>query len=184
MTFVPKKGFLALILFSESRSFSVCCNARVHRNRKCSSPLYESPPKAGGCPLCFGSMVFCGVYRYWCKASRAGLMRSSVIVCEHFVRIQHNLHHYFWWCSLPGWLDVFRMEAWPFRTTSSRVQNRVTTLIRKRQPPWDPPRTLGIGLRKGLRGLCFLISEVPLYVESSQNLKDLEYKPSHAEPRR
>ena len=34
-------------------------------------------------------------------------------------------------------------------------------LIRKRPPPWDPPRTLGIGLRWGPRGVHFLVSEVP-----------------------
>jgi len=47
-------------------------------------------------------------------------------------------------------------------------QNCSTTLymgtapIRKRPPPWDPHRSLGIGLRKGPRGRCFLMGEVPL----------------------
>ena len=35
-------------------------------------------------------------------------------------------------------------------------------LIRKRPPPQDPPRTLGIGLRKSPRGSRFLVSGVPL----------------------
>ena len=30
--------------------------------------------------------------------------------------------------------------------------------------PLGTPRTLGIGLRKGPKGMCFLVSEVPLYV--------------------
>jgi len=28
-----------------------------------------------------------------------------------------------------------------------QILYRVTSLIRKRTPPWDPPRTLGIGLQ-------------------------------------
>jgi len=38
-------------------------------------------------------------------------------------------------------------------------------LAHKKTPthPWDPARTLGIGLRQGPRGVRFLISEVPLY---------------------
>ena len=39
---------------------------------------------------------------------------------------------------------------------------RGTSLIRKRPAPWDPPRTLGIALLQGLRGVRFLVSEVPL----------------------
>ena len=38
-----------------------------------------------------------------------------------------------------------------------------TSLIRKRITPKDPPRTLGIGLGKGLRGVRFFASEVPMY---------------------
>ena len=38
---------------------------------------------------------------------------------------------------------------------------RGTSLIRNRPPPQDPPRTLGIGLRYGPRGVRFLVSEVP-----------------------
>jgi len=38
-----------------------------------------------------------------------------------------------------------------------------TSLIRNRLSPWDPPKTLGIGLRKGPRGVRFLDSVVPLY---------------------
>ena len=38
---------------------------------------------------------------------------------------------------------------------------RGTLPMRNRSPPYDPPTTLGIGLRKGLSGLCFLMSEVP-----------------------
>ena len=34
-------------------------------------------------------------------------------------------------------------------------------------PPWDSPRTLGIGLRQGPRGLHFLVSEVPLYMHGT-----------------
>ena len=40
---------------------------------------------------------------------------------------------------------------------------RDTSLIRKRPPSQDPPRTLGIGLRWGPRGVRFLMSEVTLY---------------------
>ena len=40
---------------------------------------------------------------------------------------------------------------------------RGTSLIRKRPPPQDPPRTLGIGLQWGPRWVHSLISEVPLY---------------------
>jgi len=40
---------------------------------------------------------------------------------------------------------------------------RDTSLIRKRLPSYDPPRTLGIGLRYGPRGVRFLVSEVPMY---------------------
>jgi hypothetical protein len=35
--------------------------------------------------------------------------------------------------------------------------------IRKRPSPQEPPRTLGIGLLQGPRGVHFLVSEVPLY---------------------
>jgi hypothetical protein len=40
---------------------------------------------------------------------------------------------------------------------------RGTSPIRKHPPHWDPPRTQGTGLRQGLRGLRFLMSEVPVY---------------------
>ena len=40
---------------------------------------------------------------------------------------------------------------------------RGTSPIRKRPPPEEPPRTLGIGLRWVPRGVRFLISEVPLH---------------------
>ena len=33
----------------------------------------------------------------------------------------------------------------------------------KTPTPWDPLRTLGIGLRKSSRGVRFLNSEIPLY---------------------
>ena len=39
---------------------------------------------------------------------------------------------------------------------------RGTSLIRKRPPPQDPPRTLGIGLRQGSTGWRFLVSKVAL----------------------
>ena len=34
---------------------------------------------------------------------------------------------------------------------------------KKKRTPLGPPRTPGIGLRLGPRGVCFLVSEVPLY---------------------
>ena len=34
--------------------------------------------------------------------------------------------------------------------------------MRRLPPPYDPPETLGIGLRYGLRGVRFLTREVPL----------------------
>ena len=37
---------------------------------------------------------------------------------------------------------------------------RGTSPMRKRPPPSDPPRALGIGLRWGPRGVRFLVSEV------------------------
>ena len=39
---------------------------------------------------------------------------------------------------------------------------RGTSLITKRPPPQDPPRSLGIGVRWGPMGGSFLMSEVPL----------------------
>ena len=39
---------------------------------------------------------------------------------------------------------------------------RGTSPIRKRPPPWDPPRALGVGLLWGPRGVRFRVSEVPL----------------------
>ena len=42
------------------------------------------------------------------------------------------------------------------------VKYRGTSPTRKHQFPQDPPRTLGIGLRQGPRGVRFLVSEVPL----------------------
>jgi len=44
---------------------------------------------------------------------------------------------------------------------------RGTSLARKRPPPQDPPRILGVGLLSGLRGVHFLVSEVPLYLSSA-----------------
>ena len=41
-------------------------------------------------------------------------------------------------------------------------KHRGTSPVRKRPPPYDPPMTLGIGLRQGPRGVRVLISEVPL----------------------
>ena len=41
--------------------------------------------------------------------------------------------------------------------------NRGVSPIRKCPPPHDPPMTLGISLRKGPRGMRFIISEVTLY---------------------
>jgi len=40
---------------------------------------------------------------------------------------------------------------------------RGTSLIRKRHPPWDRRRIIGIGLLVGPRRWCFLMSERPLY---------------------
>ena len=40
---------------------------------------------------------------------------------------------------------------------------RDTSPIRKHPPIQDPPRTLGIGLQYGPRGLRSLVSEVPLH---------------------
>ena len=37
--------------------------------------------------------------------------------------------------------------------------HRGTELLRKRPPSWDPPRTLGMGLRWGPRGVRFLMSD-------------------------
>ena len=39
---------------------------------------------------------------------------------------------------------------------------RGTSLTKKRPPPWDHRRALGIGLLQGPRGLRFLMSEVSL----------------------
>ena len=39
---------------------------------------------------------------------------------------------------------------------------RGTSLIRNHPPPYDPPKTLDIGLREGPGGLHFLVSEVSL----------------------
>ena len=39
---------------------------------------------------------------------------------------------------------------------------RGTSRITNRYPPWDPPRTLGIGRRSGPSGLRFLVGEVAL----------------------
>ena len=36
------------------------------------------------------------------------------------------------------------------------------SLIRNSLPPYEPPTTLGTGLRKGPRGIRFSMSEVPL----------------------
>ena len=41
---------------------------------------------------------------------------------------------------------------------------RGTSPIRKRPPPQDPPKTLGIGLRKGPKGVHWFVGEVPVYV--------------------
>ena len=40
---------------------------------------------------------------------------------------------------------------------------RGTSPIRKRPPPKEPPRTLGIGLRRGSRGVRSVVGEVPPY---------------------
>jgi len=37
---------------------------------------------------------------------------------------------------------------------------RVTSPIRKRPSPWDPPRTLSMGLLQGPRGVRLSLSEV------------------------
>ena len=42
--------------------------------------------------------------------------------------------------------------------------SRGTSPVRKRPPPYDPPKTLGIGLREGPTRRQFLMSEVPLYL--------------------
>ena len=41
---------------------------------------------------------------------------------------------------------------------------------KKKFTPPDPPRTLGIGLRLGLRGVRFLVSEVPLYIDGASHV--------------
>jgi hypothetical protein len=42
-------------------------------------------------------------------------------------------------------------------------RHRGTSPIRKRSTPYDPPTTLGTGLRQVPRGVRFRMSEVPLY---------------------
>jgi len=39
-------------------------------------------------------------------------------------------------------------------------QNRGTSPMKTPPPPWNPPRTLGIGLREGPGGVRFLESEI------------------------
>ena len=53
----------------------------------------------------------------------------------------------------------------PERDQASRGEAlyRGTSLIRKRRPPEDPPRTLGRGLLKSPRGVRFLVSEEPMH---------------------
>ena len=41
---------------------------------------------------------------------------------------------------------------------------RATSSIRKRPPPWDPRRTLGIGPRESFRERRAFMGEVPLYI--------------------
>ena len=53
--------------------------------------------------------------------------------------------------------------VWASAAIQRMGTHRCTSLIRKRPPPYDPPRTLSIGLRQGLRRVRFLMSEVPLY---------------------
>ena len=51
----------------------------------------------------------------------------------------------------------------PFTSVLYIFNYRGTLPIKKHSPPYDPPKTLGIGLRKDPRGVNFLVSEVPLY---------------------
>ena len=54
-----------------------------------------------------------------------------------------------------GASDLFEDHNHPMATY------RVTSPVRKRPTPWDPPRTLGVGIRWGPGGVLFLMSEVP-----------------------
>jgi len=59
-----------------------------------------------------------------------------------------------------------RLHVRPSRPSHQRpgARYRDTSPIRRRPPPQDPPRTLGIGLLQGPTGGLFLMGEVPLYV--------------------
>ena len=85
-----------------------------------------------------GTPVCQGLY----GGPRGGVLflMSEVPPCSH---PHHSTHHH-----LPH--------------PSSTLTYRASALIRKHPPPWDPPRTLGIGLRYGLMEGLFLMSEVPL----------------------
>jgi hypothetical protein len=54
-------------------------------------------------------------------------------------------------------------QPWP----AKKHLPRGASPVRKRPPPWDPHRTLGIGLRWGPRGVRFLVSEAPLQSATS-----------------
>ena len=59
-----------------------------------------------------------------------------------------------------GWgVTIFRASSGELQSTHVRTDQ--SSPIRQRPPPWDPPRTPGIGLRQGPRGVRFLIREIP-----------------------
>ena len=67
--------------------------------------------------------------------------------------------------SASPWDPTVGLALGPYGTEVplQRYMYRGTSPIRKRPPSQDPPRTLGIGIRQGPKGLRFLVSEVPLH---------------------
>ena len=61
-----------------------------------------------------------------------------------------------------SFLDTRRNLLDIHNAAKGRTVYRGTSPIRKRPPPYDPPTTLGIGIRQGPRGVRFLVCEVPL----------------------
>jgi hypothetical protein len=84
--------------------------------------------------------------------------------CEHFPD-GFDLHLRLCASSRPL-PSVARGSCPPTDPRLLRMPYRDTSHIRKRPPPYDPPRTLGIDLLQGPRGGGVLMSEVPLYGRS------------------
>ena len=136
-------------------------------------PRRARPGLAGLGPQCEGARQSCG---------HSPVGGPYVSYPEH-----SRANFYSWSPSSRGGFVPHPVSSQPVERPSAEARGcfgecayRGTSPIRKRPPPYDPPSTLGTGLRLGPRGGRFHMSEVPLYAPAEGLCPGLQDTPTCA----